>query len=313
MRGLALLFAALLALPLRAAPPAAPASQAGPPGLVTIVDGDGAVLLRQSVRLVLAEGVRLFAGDIVQTGAATRLLRLELADGLLLDLGPATRLQLAPRLAGSEAARQTARLYLLDGWLKLSATRALPDVVWLASPALDLRAPQRSAVLALDAGGVALFAESGTIAAIPRQGGRAGAAVTLKAGEFYTRRGAAPATTAPRPAPAWVGKLPKAFLDTLPERAARFAEQPVVPRPLGAPTWDDVQPWIDAEPALRPGFVTRWRALALQPEFRQRLQDTLAAHPEWDPVLNPDKYRAIPASAPAASSVSPGSSALPVR
>jgi hypothetical protein len=58
-----------------------------------------------------------------------------------------------------------------------------------------------------------------------------------------------------------------------------------------------VQAWIDAEPALRGGFVTRWRTLARQGEFRKGLEQGLAAHPEWDRVLHPERY--LPASSPA--------------
>ena len=51
---------------------------------------------------------------------------------------------------------------------------------------------------------------------------------------------------------------------------------------------------IDAEPALRPQFVPRWRTLAKAPEFRAGLVAGIAAHPEWDRLLFPEKYRPKP-------------------
>jgi len=304
-----LLAALLLALPL--AVPALPA--AGPIATVTIADGE-ATLLRATTKLALAEGVRLGAGDMVETAAATRLLRVEFDDGLLLDLGPATRLQLMPRLSG-EGARRAARLYLLQGWAKLTAPKVLGDALALTSPALDLRGLGRNAVLAVEGGDVFVFAEAGDLTLLERSGGRAGAAVPLKGGEFYERHGDAKAATGPRPTPAFLKRVPKAFVDSLPARAAQFAGKDVAPKALGAILYADAQPWIDAEPALRGGFVPRWRALARQSEFRRQLQDTMAAHPEWDPVLNPEKYLPKPASAPASALVSPGSkpAAYPTR
>lgn len=290
-RGLAALLAALssglLALPVPAAPLAA---------TVTIVDGE-AVLLRGVAKAALAEGVRLAAGDIVETAAAARLLRLELDDGLAVDLGPATRLQFGPRLVG-EANRRVAPLYLLRGWAKLSAAKSSGEGVLLATPALDLVAPLRSAVLSVEPEAVAVFAETGELSFISRRAERVTRAVTLKAGEFYARQGSEAATVGPRPSPAFLQRVPRPFLDPLPARAKQFAGREAVPRPLGPIAWADAQPWIDAEPALRGGFVLRWRVLARQPEFRRRLQEGLAAHPEWDRLLNPEKF--LPAAASAA-------------
>src|SRR4051794_39966292 len=67
---------------------AAHAASAAPAALVTIVEGD-AVVLRDTQRFAAAEGVALRADDIVSTGSAARLLRVELEDGRTIDLGPA--------------------------------------------------------------------------------------------------------------------------------------------------------------------------------------------------------------------------------
>lgn len=279
---------------------------AAPPGaVVTIIDGE-ATLLRGVAQAAVAEGLRLAPGDIVQTAAATRVVRLELDDGLAVDLGPATRLQFVPRLSGVPA-RRLARLYLLQGWVKLGAGAAPAEGTVLASAALDLVSVKRSVVLALDGPDQFLFAESGEVGFVERNGGRAGPVLTLKSGEFRARTGNEPASTGARPSAAFLQRVPKAFLDTLPARSKQFAGREVPPKPLGPITYEVAQPWIDAEPALRGGFVLRWRLLARQPEFRQRLQQGMAAHPEWDPLLNPEKYRPQPASAPPARPVSPSS------
>src|SRR5438270_13039788 len=107
---------ALLALALAFAPVAARAASVI--GLTTIVDGE-AVLVREVARFALVEGVALEPGDIVESGAKTGIVRIELADGTVLDLGPDTRLLLAPRGRGPALAR-VAGLYILPGWIKLA-------------------------------------------------------------------------------------------------------------------------------------------------------------------------------------------------
>ncbi|MBX3604732.1 MAG: hypothetical protein KF788_05660 [Piscinibacter sp.] len=284
----------LLCLPLLA-------GAAAPAGVVTIVDGE-AVLLRGVAKAALAEGLRLAPGDIVETPAA-RLVRIELDDGLVVDLGPETRLQFVPRLTG-DAARRMARLYLLQGWVKLTAGAKPGEGTVLASPTLDIAGFKRSAVLAVLGDEQFLFAESGEVTFLERSEGRAGPSQTLRSGEFRSRTGTDKASVAARPGPAFVQRVPRPFLDTLPLRSKQFAAREVPAKPLGPIVYDDVQAWIDAERALRGGFVLRWRLLARQSEFRRRLQEGMAAHPEWDRLLNPEKYLPKPASAPPSRPVS---------
>jgi hypothetical protein len=73
--------------------------------------------------------------------------------------------------------------------------------------------------------------------------------------------------------------------------------------PKAAPdfSYADVEPWLKAEPALRKPLVQRWRAKAREPAFRAALVSNLKAHPEWDPILFPEKYLPKHASAPAGS------------
>jgi hypothetical protein len=275
-----------------------PALAGAAPALATatIVDG-AATLVRASAKLGLAEGQRLAAEDIVETGAA-RHLRIEFADGLLLDLGPSTSVQLMPRLAG-EAARRSARLYLLRGAAKLSMPAKPPatPAPLLSSAGLDVLTTKRGIVVVLDGAQASVFAESGEAQLAERRAGKPQPAVRLKEGEFFAAGSAGAGEVSASPRAGFIARLPKAFLDTLPARAALFRDKEPASAAPGALVYADVQPWIDAEPALRPGFVTRWRGLARQAEFRKGLEQGLAAHPEWDRVLHPEKYLP-PASAP---------------
>jgi hypothetical protein len=92
--------------------------------------------------------------------------------------------------------------------------------------------------------------------------------------------------------------MPRAFMDSLPSRAAAFQGKDVVAKELGPIAYADAQPWIDAEPALRRAFVKRWRTLAKGAEFRRGLVAGLKSHPEWEPVLFPPPPPRPPSDAP---------------
>ena len=262
---------------------------ASPVATATIVDGDAA-LIRDTTAFGLAEGVRLQKDDIVQTGAKGRYVRLEFANGIVADLAPDTRLMLSPKTG-----KTTPQLYLLSGAVKLTVPASFPagDTV-LAAPSLELSAVAKGVVLFTSGEQTSLFTESGAATVVERQDFKPQQPLTLKAGQFYARTGHAKAQVTARPTGAFIQSLPKAVLDTLPARLDLFKGRDTAPKPAGELAYADVQPWIDAEPVLRPLFVTRWRNLAKRPDFRAGLVAGIAAHPEWDRTLFPEKYRPKP-------------------
>ena len=267
---------------------------AAPPTVATatIVDGD-AILLRDGSTFGLAEGVELRQGDIVHAGAKGRFVRLEFPDGVVLDLAPQARV-----LLGAKVDKAQARAYLLNGAAKLGVTAGkAPAEPLLTSPTLTLSDVARGVVLSTAPDETAVFAESGSATVVERRDFKPQPPLALRNGQFYARAGDAKASVVPRPTPAFIQALPKPFLDTLPPRLASLKARDVEPRLLGELTYAEAQPWIDAEPALRSSFVARWRPLAKRPEFRAGLVEHLPAHPEWDRVLFPEKYRPKPAPA----------------
>lgn len=272
-------------------------AMAAPPwATATIVDGD-AQLVREAVSHTLSEGVRLSREDIVHTGAATRMVRVEFADGVIYDLGPETRLMLAP--PARARGKTMARGYLLQGLVKvgLPSSKAADETL-LVSPLLELSSVARGAVVKVGPNEAAVFAESGDAALAERRDGRPQSPLSLRNGQFYQRVGDGRAQVTGRPAAAFIQALPRPFLDTLPSRLARWSARETTPRRTGALAYADAQPWLDAEPALRAAFVTRWRGLARDPDFRAGLLADMSAHPEWDRVLFPEKYRPKPPAAP---------------
>ena len=270
--------------------------------IVTIVEGESSIV-RDASRVALAEGVRLANDDLIDTTAQTKLLRIEFDDGLMLLVAPESRLWIAPKFSADKASPRTARIYLLSGTVKLTtkADAGASAAATVATPVFDIKVGGRDTLVSVGANGGAVFAEAGDVQLVERSKAKngataAGPALTVKTGEYYARAGADKGKTAPRPDPEFIKRLPRAFLDPVPSRAALFATREVAGKPLGAIDYAGAQPWIDAEAALRPAFLARWRPLAAQPEFRKGLVAGLRGHPEWDRTLFPEKYLPKPAS-----------------
>ena len=166
----------------------------------------------------------------------------------------------------------------------------------LASPGADLVAASGSVVASVQDAALQVFVEGGEATLQERQAGApAGAPQKLRSGEFLARAGGGKSAITPRAPGEFVQALPRSFLDTLPARAAMFRDRDVTPKALGDIGYPDVQAWLSAEPALRRPAMPRWRPLTRNPAFRNPLVANMAAHPEWDRVLFPEKYLPKPA------------------
>lgn len=260
------------------------ARAAAPPsvGLVTVAEGEPRLIRAEAV-LRLVPGMRLQAADLVHLPEApAALVRIEQADGSVLELGPGARLWSAPRLAGG------ADWYVLSGWFKFATRQARAT---LMTPLLAWRPAAAVTIARLEPQGPALslFVESGMPQWQPRQPALRLPEVPVHAGDHLVLRpGASGRPVArPRPPAEWLAALPAAFRDTLPPLAGRFAGEVPPGAVLGEPDYALLAPWLQGEPLLRRAGVERWRALAARREFRAALRAHLAEHPEWAPVLDP--------------------------
>jgi len=258
---------------------AALATAADTAGVATIVEGKASVI-HGNARYDIVAGTRLAADDLLRTGDAT-FLRVEYADGSAVDLGPNSELQLnAP---GRRKAAVPA-LYLLSGWLKLSAGST--PAAGFSSPRLAVSDIVGSVVVRVDAG-TGFFVEQGSAHALERRGHGNAESMALKSGSFLALDADRPAHVQDRPAPDFVAALPRYFRDPLPLRYEKFAGHPAASRGRATFTYADVAVWLNAEPAIRRPFVQLWRERAGDPPFREGLEHDLALHPEWDPILHP--------------------------
>lgn len=248
--------------------------------VVTLLDGEAA-LVDGTRRVAAAPGVRVSPGALIETTAASAVLRLESSDRSIVDLGPGTRAMLLPPAFAARSGKAPL-LYLLAGWAKVTS----PDkeaAGGIVTPAIELMPFTGAAVVASGKEGVSLFAESGPLEAAERGSARRHA---LKTGALFSG-----GTVEARPSATWLARVPRAFRDPLPRRGAQYAEKPVAGSPLPGPSYAQLADWLAAEPAVRRDFPRRFEALAQDAAFRRELQQHLPAHPEWARVLNPPETK----------------------
>jgi hypothetical protein len=248
-------------------------------GIADIVEG-GATLIRQTTRYALAEGVVLNEQDIIETAPGT-FAQIELPGSVLVGIGESTRLILRPRVGKR---MKPPPLYLLEGWLKTSASGAFG----YASPAFEI-ATQAGNIVAYTTGvQYEVFIESGAADLTPREGTQT--VSPMASGDFAQRREGGALTVARRAPSEFLAKVPRPFRDRLPARGELLAKRPVAPKALGEIAYTDVAAWLRTEPALRLQLLPLWRSRAADPDFRAAAKAELARHPEWEPHADPEGY-----------------------
>jgi hypothetical protein len=266
-----------------AAAPKSNATPVGRIGILTILEGK-ATVIRGLAQFDAAEGMRLFAGDLLRTDPKG-FLRVEYADECSLEAGPETQLQLFHPTEKKRGNRPA--LYLLQGWLKLGC-KAGADAS-LASKDLDVAGISRVLVIRASGESRAIFAEQGSARVNKRRTGET-AAFALKPGDFLVVEPDKVSEVQPRPTAAFMEALPRAYRDTLPSRYSIFSSHAVEPKNPRSFAYADVEPWVNGEAAVRRQFVGLWLRKVNDPAFRGPLDRDLAMHPEWDRILHPEKY-----------------------
>jgi hypothetical protein len=290
LRGLVLLGAALLA--------ATGARAADVVGTVTILDGE-VMIVRGASRLRAVEGVRLAQGDIVETGDGS-FTQIELVEQTVLEMGSKSKVM----LGGTVRLKAERTLYALGGWFKLSNARKDGNVrafEW-RSPLIEIGLLPGVVTMQLKPNEVTLFAERGDLKVVERP---SGAAVGVRQGQTYRRTAGVKGTLTSATPTTFVAEMPRPFRDSLPLRGDKFRDREVAPRPAPDFVYADVEAWLKSETPFRRQFIERWRSKARETEFRRALIANLPSHPEWDPVLFPEKYLPKPAAS-AASATSHG-------
>ena len=244
-------------------------------GTVTLKEGS-LRLLRGTMVFQGAEGVRLRPGDLLET-SDKGFAQLESAGGFIIALGPSGRVLVA---RGGE-------YVIVSGWLKAESGSSAQNCK-VAGPSLTTTSKDGAMVFHAGADSSEAFFESATGRISPAPGETGGLA-PAKPGQFFSRRAGKKVAVASRPDSAFIDSMPIPFRDTLPSRLARFSKA-VEPKPDHEVSYSDIDPWLRLV-AWRKSFVERFRPRINDPEFRSQMEAHLHEHPEWDPLLHPEKYQ----------------------
>lgn len=253
-------------------------------GTITILDGE-ALITRAAGRWRAAEGVRLQQGDILEMGDGA-FAQVELVEQTVLAVGPNARVM----IGGPVRLKAERTLYALGGWFKLTNARKDGNAraFEFRSPLLEIGLLPGVVVMQLKPNEATLFAERGDLKLVERP---ANAAIGLRQGQSYRRQpGTTRGTVGGSPPPQFLAELPRPFRDSLPLRGDKYKDREVQPKAAPDFAYADVEPWLKSELPFRRQFIERWRAKAREPAFRSALIANLSSHPEWDPVLFPEKY-----------------------
>ena len=256
-------------------------------GTLTLVEGRLA-LIRGAAAYSAAQGVRLDNGDILAVDPKGQA-QIEFQDGAILNLSQGTRAMLTT-VARGQGARSETEIAVLSGWAKLAQKKSGAPYRFV-TPLAQLASTQATAVLRTGGDFSEIFVESGP-ARFSEAGKRgvSGSARDVKSGEFVVRRGEQAATAAPRPSAEFVNTMPRHFRDNLPALLDRFKNSKAQPKREHEVSYAEVEVWLKANPSIRRNFVKRFQSRTKDAEFRSKLVENLRAHPEWDPVLFPEKY-----------------------
>ena len=136
-----------------------------------------------------------------------------------------------------------------------------------------------------------MFVESGSARIVETsRTGRDGLAHDAKSGEYWSRDGDKPMVSERRAPVKFVASMPRHLIERLASLSAKFKGKKT-PLPVDREiTLAEADPWL-AGPYRRT-FARRFAGRLADPTFRKAVEANVAAYPEWDRILHPEKYPA---------------------
>lgn len=259
-------------------------------GVVTLTEGPPLKLIRGTSVFMVGEGTRLSPGDIVEC-ADRGLAQLEIDGGTIIALHGDSRLFLFSFASGRRSRSNAQELVLLKGWLK-AETRAGDGAYRFHTPLLTAATRDGTLLIHATSESVDVFLESGSGSVEENDGRRhSNRAVDGKPGQYFSRIADKEIASLPRPSAPFIASVPISFQDTLPPRRQALRSKPVQPKPDHDVSYAEIADWLTIDRRWRRGFVRQFTPRLRDASFRQALAAGLRAHPEWDRVLYPEKYR----------------------
>ena len=263
-------------------------------GVVTIADGPARVL-RGTVWYRLAAGAPFQEGDLIDAGERTQVQVEHPNGGIVNVVGPAS-LYVASALFRNDKQDAPVEFGLDKGWMKLVSPPGPGTRVRM--PSAFVTAGESTFVARQDGKVFELFVESGSARiAESNRAGRDGAVRDAKAGEFWSRDGDKPFATERRAPAPFVAAMPRHLMDRLASLAAKFKGKKTALAVDREITLAEADPWL-ASPYRR-AFARRLSGRLADPAFRNAVEANLAAYPDFDRILHPEKFPPAQAGAPA--------------
>jgi hypothetical protein len=256
-------------------------------GMVTLVDGKPKVL-RGTAWFSLSEGVRIRDGDTIDLPEKGQV-QIELTDGGAVGvIGPGAlyAVSLTPR-DGKQPS--LAEFFLPRGWLKLDA-KPPGARLRIRSPSATFAASDAVAVMHATGDNVDMFVETGAVKMTDPAGPE------TMGGGYVTRPAGKSVESAARAPSAFVGAMPRDFMDPLPKRASKFASARPDPAPDREATFAEAQPWLTGP--YRAAFMKRFEPKLNDPTFRTAAEANGKVLPEWNAAPPPPKAKAEPTPPP---------------
>jgi FecR-like protein len=255
-------------------------------GILTVAEGS-AQLVRGSTTYAAGQGVALQNGDMLAPDPKGQA-QIEFEDGAILNLSRGTRvLLLSPQHAGGEPG-----VALQPGWAKFTRAKAAKGKPFrYITPLARLDSAGATGVLRIGQDSTEVFIESGAarLVELSKAGSPAGGR-DVRGGEFVVRGTGQAMSASPRPSAEFIKAMPGYFRDDLPVFLPRARNRNVEPTREHEATYAEVEPWLKASTPIRKPLLERFHSRAKDPQFRSKLIENLAAHPEWDRILFPEKY-----------------------
>ena len=258
-------------------------------GAITLAESSLRLLRGPSV-LTASEGVRIQPGDLLETGNGG-ISVVEFADGLLIGLGPGTRLYLPEGNTRSKNAEPGQAIILLAGWMKLEPGKQVPaDGYRILTAALGVATRDAKLLVQATEQHASVFVESGSGRLLePDEAGRAAKGAALGAGQFASRVATQRPSVQPRPDQGFLANMPRAFRDTLPARPERLKAGPKAPKADHDAGYDEAKDLLQLPQTWRGEMVRRFSVRLRDAGFRKAVAANMARHPEWHPILYPPR------------------------
>jgi hypothetical protein len=256
---------------------------AEPIGFITLQESD--LRIYRGTQLYMApEGVALYEGDILETGARG-LVQADLRDGTVVNLGAAAQAYVARYWLQGNQRTQPGELVLRRGWFKFATPQQGGAALQITTPHAIFRARNATGVLRVQDSRTEIMLEQGSVQGFGLRADGSGDPASATSIDNYAQRGAgggfARAALAPM---SFRSAVPVELRDTLPARVSKH--RGATPQLLRSVSYGEADGWLKANPRLRVDFVTRFAPLLANETFRGQVVAHLAEHPEWQAALD---------------------------